>query len=96
MLKEGQNIFENSMDDLLENILIDFKKNNPEIRNRENYLIQLSHEMATTVSRLDHQQKNAIEEYLEVKNSLEYECYKAIYIQSFKDCVKFLQFIELL
>ncbi|WP_432405737.1 hypothetical protein [Wukongibacter sp. M2B1] len=89
-------ILENIVFDLLENLFNDLRNNNTEIRNKENNLVKLSQQMQKTISVLNDQQRNSIEEYISEVNNLTCNYYNAIYVQGFKDCIKLLGFIEII
>jgi len=75
----------------LDYILNDLKNNNSKIRKKEINLIRLSKEMQRAISGLDSNEENMIDEYMSEINCLTYDYNSAVYIEGFRDCVRFLK-----
>lgn len=89
------NNFESILNDVLgeklDCLLYDLKNNNSEIRKKETKLISLSKEMQRAISGLGNNEKNVIDEYISEINRLNCDYNNAVYVEGFRDCVRFLK-----
>ncbi|WP_432663969.1 hypothetical protein R9X47_25760 [Wukongibacter baidiensis] len=86
----------NIVDDQIANILDNLVNNNIEIRKEEDELRKASKEMQKVLLSLDEKQRGAIDKYFCKNQRLEGKYFNKIYVQSFKDCIKLLKYIDVI
>ncbi|MCG8400782.1 MAG: hypothetical protein MJA84_04205 [Firmicutes bacterium] len=91
MATEYEGLVRNLIGELLEYNFRKIREADPDIKNREKRIVQLSSEVNKITSCLDEANQKIIEEYINGKYKLSWDYNIISYIYGFKDCLQLIK-----